>query len=112
MTPEYLAVHPDWTVQEVLYHVKNHGKDKETINVIYVIDDEGQLLDDIRIREFLLVTTDKKVKDLMDNKFNSLKVTDDEEIAIQEFRKNNRVALPVIDDAGVMIGIVTIDDVL
>jgi len=69
-------------------------------------------LDDIRIREFLLVATDNKVQDIMDNKFNSLKVTDDEETAIQEFRKNNRVALPVIDDAGIMIGIVTIDDVL
>jgi len=112
MTPEYLAVQPDWTVQQVLDHIRNHGKDKETINVIYVIDDDGNLLDDIRIREFLLVATDKKVQDLMDHKFNYLKVTDDEEAAIQEFRKNNRVALPVIDEDGIMIGIVTIDDVL
>jgi len=112
MTPEYLAVNPGWMVQQVLDHIRAHGKDKETINVIYVIDDDGHLLDDVRIREFLLVATDKKVQDLMDNKFNSLKVTDDEETAVQEFRKNNRVALPVIDDAGIMIGIVTIDDVL
>jgi len=112
MTPEYVAVNPDWTVQHVLDYVRQHGKDKETINVIYIIDDDGNLLDDIRIREFLLVPTDKKVRDLMDNKFNSLKVTDDEETAIQEFRKNNRVALPVTDEAGIMIGIVTIDDVL
>jgi len=112
MTPEYLVVSPGWTVQQVLDHIRAHGKDKETINVIYVIDDDGHLLDDIRIREFLLVATDNKVQDIMDNKFNSLKVTDDEETAIQEFRKNNRVALPVIDDAGIMIGIVTIDDVL
>jgi magnesium transporter len=112
MTPEYLAVSPDWTVQQVLDYIRTHGKDKETINVIYVIDNDGLLLDDIRIREFLLVATDKKVQDLMDNKFNSLKVTDDEETAIQEFRKNNRVALPVIDEVGVLIGIVTIDDVL
>jgi len=112
MTPEYVAVQPEWTVQQVLDYVRIHGKDKETINVIYVIDDDGHLIDDIRIREFLFVDTDKKVKDIMDHKFNFLKVTDDEETAIQEFRKNNRVALPVIDEAGIMIGIVTIDDVL
>ncbi len=112
MTPEYLAVYPDWSVQQVLDHIRANGKDKETINVIYIIDNEGRLLDDLRIRELLLAPTDKKVQDLMDNKFNSLKVTDDEETAIQEFRKNNRVALPVLDDAGIMIGIVTIDDVL
>jgi magnesium transporter len=112
MTPEYLAVKPDWNIQQVLNYIRSHGKDTETINVIYVVDEDGHLLDDIRIREILLVDPDKKVQDLMDNKFNSLKVTDDEEIAIQEFRKNNRVALPVTDYAGIMIGIVTIDDVL
>src|SRR5258706_383776 len=112
MTPEYVAVKPDWTVKEVLDYIRVNGKNKETINVIYVIDDDGNLLDDIRIREFLFVATDKKVQDLMDYKFNTLKVTDDEETAIQKFRKNNRVALPVTNDAGIMIGIVTIDDVL
>ncbi len=112
MTPEYVAVKPDWTVQQVLDYVREHGKDKETINVIYVVDPDGHLLDDIRIREFLFVATDKKVKDLMDNKFNCLKVTDDEEKAVREFRQNNRVALPVTDDNGILIGIVTIDDVL
>jgi magnesium transporter len=112
MTPEYLAVPSEWTVQQVLDYIRAHGKDKETINVIYIINDEGQLLDDLRIRELLLADPTKKVQYIMDYKFNSLKVTDDEEKAIQEFRKNNRVALPVLDQAGVMIGIVTIDDVL
>lgn len=112
MTPEYLAVDPEWTVQQVLDYIRTHGKDTETINVIYVVNEEGHLLDDLRIREFLLVDPSKKVKEIMDGKFNCLKVTNDEESAIAEFRKNNRVALPVTDEEGVMIGIVTIDDVL
>jgi magnesium transporter len=112
MTPEYLSVQSDWTVQQVLDHIRTHGQDKETIDVIYVINDEGLLLDDLRIRELLLADQSKKVLSIMDYKFNSLKVTDDEEKAVQEFRKNNRVALPVLDEKGVMIGIVTIDDVL
>lgn len=112
MTPDYIAVNQDWTVKKVLDYVREKGKDKETINVIYVIDDNGVLIDDIRIREFLFVTHEKKVSDLMDHKFISFLVSDEEEVAINVFRKNNRVALPVIDSSGVLLGIVTIDDVL
>ena len=112
MTPEYIAVKSDWTVKEVLDYIREKGKDKETINVIYVIDDHGVLIDDIRIREFLFVTHEKKVNDLMDYKFISFFVSDDEEEAINVFRKNNRVALPVTDANGILLGIVTIDDAL
>src|ERR1035437_16769 len=112
MTPEYVAVKTDWTVQHVLDYVRKNGKDKETINVIYVINDEGVLIDDPRIREFLFVDTDKKVSDIVDNKFISLHAYDGEETAISLFRNNNRVALPVTDEKGILLGIVTIDDVL
>jgi magnesium transporter len=112
MTPDYIAVKEDWTVKQVLDYIREHGKNKETVNVIYVIDDNGVLIDDIRIREFLFVTNEKKVSDLMDHKFISFFVTDEEEVAISVFRKNNRVALPVTDAQGVLLGIVTIDDVL
>lgn len=112
MTPDYIAVKQDWTVKQVLDYVREHGQDKETVNVIYVIDDNGVLIDDIRIREFLFVTHEKKVSDLMDHKFISFFVTDEEEVAINVFRKNNRVALPVTDAQGILLGIITIDDVL
>ena len=112
MTPDYLAVKEDWTVRHVLDYVREFGQDKETVNVIYVIDDNGVLVDDIRIREFLFVTHEKKVSDLMDHKFISFFANDEEEVAINVFRKNNRVALPVTDATGVLLGIVTIDDVL
>ncbi len=112
MTPDYIAVKEDWTVKHVLDHVRMFGHDKETINVIYVIDEKGVLIDDIRIREFLFVAHEKKVSDLMDHKFISFFVTDQEESAINVFRKNNRVALPVTDANGILLGIITIDDVL
>jgi magnesium transporter len=112
MTPDYIAIEANWTVQQVLDHVREHGRDTETINVIYVVDDKGKLIDDIRIREFLLVPTSHLVSDLMDSRYITLLVTDDEETAINEFRNNNRVALPVIDGSGILLGIVTIDDVL
>ncbi|MRG47006.1 magnesium transporter [Chitinophaga sp. SYP-B3965] len=112
MTPDYIAAKAHWTVEQVLRHIRMYGRDSETIDVIYIIDNEGKLLDDFRIREFLLVSPETLVENLMDHRFVSLHANDEQEEAVQVFRLENRVALPVLDDAGVMLGIVTIDDML
>jgi magnesium transporter len=112
MTPDFIAVHGDWSIREVLDYVREHGEDSETLNVIYVVDDRGKLLDDIRIREILLQPLDSPVSELMDENFVSLSVTDREEDAVNVFRKYDRSALPVTDMNGVLVGIVTIDDML
>jgi magnesium transporter len=112
MTPQYVAVREDWTVREVLDYVREHGHDSETLNVIYVVDEQALLLDDIRIREFLLTSLDHRVSDLMDRRFVALKASDDQEAAVSVFRQYDRTALPVTDTGGMLIGIVTIDDVL
>lgn len=112
MTPDYIAVREEWTVKQVLDYIREHGKDSETIDVIYVIDERGHLLDDFRIREFLLVAPDTVVHTLMDDRFVSLRANDDQEEAVQIFRMENRVALPVVDDNDILLGIVTIDDIL
>jgi magnesium transporter len=112
MTPHYVAVHEEWTVQQVLDHVRSHGSDSETLNVIYVVDDRDLLVDDVRIREFLLTSTDTRVSDLMDRRFVALKATDDQQTAVAAFKQYDRSALPVTDTAGMLIGIVTVDDVL
>ncbi|MGE5816010.1 MAG: magnesium transporter [Acidobacteriota bacterium] len=112
MTPQYVSVQEHWTIEEVLDHIRTHGQDSETLNVIYVVDDQGLLIDDIRIRELLLTPLDKRISDLMDRRFVALKATDDEQTAVAAFRQYDRTALPVTDTAGMLIGIVTIDDVL
>jgi len=112
MTPHYVAVRETWIIAQVLDYVRAHGQDSETLNVIYVIDDKGTLIDDIRIREVLLREPPTTVRDLMDRRFVSLKATDDQETAVRVFRAEDRVALPVTDTSGVLIGIVTVDDVL
>lgn len=112
MTPDFIPVHEDWTVKEVLDFVRQYGQDKETLNVIYVVDERGKLIDDIRIREFLLKPLTARVSDLMEKSFTSLKVNDSQEEALNVFRKYDRTALPVIDSNGVLLGIVTIDDML
>ncbi|MDF2432282.1 MAG: magnesium transporter [Mucilaginibacter sp.] len=112
MTPDYIAVKKSWDVKRVLAHIREYGKDSETIDVIYVLGDKGVLLDDIRIREILLVDPDTKISELMDGRLIALNATDPQQEAINIFRMNNRVALPVTDDADVLLGIVTVDDIL
>src|SRR3954470_13729653 len=82
MTPDFIAVHDDWTVKEVLDYVRQNGQDSETLNVIYVVDDRGKLIDDLRIREFLLKPLDIKVSDIRDQNFVALNATDPQESAL------------------------------
>jgi len=112
MTPDYVYVYPENTIEEVFATIRKYGKDSETINAIYVINNKGELLDDIRIREFILNPPHKKVAELMDDRVVALNVLDDQETASDIFKMNNRVALPVVSKSNKLLGIVTIDDVL
>jgi magnesium transporter len=112
MTLDYVAVREEWTVEQVLASIRVHGKDSETLNMIYVVDTAGKLIDEIRIREILLAQPQTLVRDLSDAKFVALSATDDQEAAVRMFDRYDRVALPVIDSGGGLLGIVTIDDVL
>jgi magnesium transporter len=112
MTPDYVYVYPNNTIDEVFATIRKFGKDSETIEVIYVINDKGELLDDIRIRDFILNPPEKKVSELMDGRGISLNAFDDQETASEVFKMNNRVALPVVSNSNKLLGIVTIDDML
>lgn len=112
MTTDYVAFRPDWTVEQALRHVRRFGRDSETINVVYVVERGFHLVDDLRIRDLILADPEATVRSLMDERYVALRVTDDQESAIREFREHDRVALPVTDSEGVLVGIVTIDDVL
>ena len=110
MTPDYVWVYPHNTVEEAFATIRKHGKDSETINVIYVINEKGELLDDIRIRDFILSSPNTKVSELMDNRVTALNAYDDQETASERFKMENRVAIPVVSQSNKLLGIVTIDD--
>jgi magnesium transporter len=112
MTPNFIALKPEWTIEETLKFIRETAEDKETLNIVYVIDDRGKLLDDIKIKEFILARPDEKVSDIMDGNFVTLHVEDDQEKAVDVFKKYDRIALPVVDNFDALIGIVTVDDVL
>ena len=112
MTPDFLAISKDYTVEEALQYIRKNGKNSETIDVIYILDDKGVLIDDLRIKELLISDPKTPIADLMDGRLILLNAPDPVEEGIKIFKMNNRVALPVIDSGGILLGIVTIDDIL
>ena len=112
MTPEYVAVRPYFTVAQALEHIRRYGRDSETLDVIYVVDEHWKLIDDIRIKEVILASPARNVSEITDNRFVALRAEDDQEVAVRAFQDNNRTALPVIGGDGTLLGIVTVDDVM
>ncbi|MDQ3460142.1 MAG: magnesium transporter [Deinococcota bacterium] len=111
MTPDYVAVKPEWSVDRALEHIRRLGRRSETINMIYVHDDDWKLLDALPLQSFILAKPDKTVSDIMDYSFASLRASDDREEAVRMMQRYDRVALPVVDSQGILLGIVTVDDV-
>jgi len=112
MTPDYVALKPHWTVGDALAHIRQFGSDSETLNILYVTAKGGRLIDDLRMRELLLVDPETRIEALMDRQFVALEATQDQEEAVSAFRRLDRTALPVTDTGGILVGIVTVDDVL
>ncbi len=112
MTPEFVAIEADATVRGVLDHLRQVAPQKETINVLYVVDSEGRLVDDVSLEDLVLSEPDAVVGDIIDRHPVSLLATADREEAVDIIKKYDAVALPVVDETGVMVGIVTIDDMM
>lgn len=111
MTPDFVRVRPEWTVQRALEHIRQWGHDAETVHWVYVVDHERTLIDDLHIRRFLLAEPETTVEELMDSEFVALHASDDREDAVRAMARYDRTALPVIDSLGLLVGIVTVDDV-
>lgn len=112
MTPYYIQIRKEWTVKRCLQQIKKVGKRVETINHLYVVDERNHLIDDLALGSLLLVEEDTLVSELTDNQFVAIKTTTSKEDAVTYFEKYDRTALPIITEAGVLVGIVTIDDIL
>ena len=112
MTPHYVAVSKDWSIQQVLDYVRANGRDSDTLTMIYVVDDGHRLIDDIPIRQFLLAPVDARVSDIMDFRFVALLTSQSQDAALTIFKREDRKALPIVDAHNVLVGIVTIDDIL
>jgi magnesium transporter len=112
MTPDFVNLQEDWTVAKALNHIRKFGKDSETIYRLYVLDSNGKLIDDILLKNLILADETRKISDLMDYNVISISAFEDQEEAVKFMDKYDISALPVVDSSGVLVGIVTFDDIL
>ena len=112
MTPEYIAIQQSWTVAEVFTHLRKVGRERESLNQLYVVDEKGRLVDSVRLRNLVVAEINTPVGELLDHQVFALRATDDQETAVAAFKKYDRTILPVLDSKDVLVGVVTVDDVL
>lgn len=112
MTPEFIAIKPEFSVKASFDYIRKHGRNSETLNVIFIVDQDGKMIDDIRVGELLLASPQQLVSDLMDHRFIALNAMEDQEAAVRVFKDYDRVALPVVSETGLLLGIVTVDDIM
>jgi magnesium transporter len=112
MTPDYVAVRPSWTIAQALDHIRRKGRDSETVSHIYITDSSWKLLDELSLRRFILADPATTVAEIMDYSFVSLSAFEDREAAVQMMQRYDLSVLPVVDSDGILVGIVTFDDVL
>jgi len=112
MTPRYVALRPNMTAAEALAYIRRAGRDQETLSVLYVVDDAGMLMKELRLGTLVLADPEARVTGIPDRTLVSIPVTTDREEAVRAFEKYDRLALPVVDRDGHMLGIITADDIL
>lgn len=112
MTTNYVRIKQHWTVEKSFNHIRRFGRTAETVNVIYVTDKNEKLIDDLRLNQLILSEPDTLISDIMDSTFVALSAFDDQEEAVRMLSKYDRIALPVVDSGGILVGIVTVDDIL
>ena len=109
---DFAAIKKNMTIGEAMAFLRENHKDTEAANVIYVIDDEGRLVDDIPVRRFVLNDPAKKIEDILDGYYEALNIKDEKETAVDKFKQYDRIVLPVTNDENVLLGVITIDDVI
>lgn len=112
MTPEYVAIKPGMNAAQALDFVRKNGQGKETLNFVYLVDDEGRLVEDLRLGSLVLADPLTNVLAIKDPPLVCVKASDDRQSVLQTFSKYGRAALPVVDADRKMLGIITVDDVL
>jgi magnesium transporter len=112
MTPHYVAIQQNWTVAEVLSHLREEADKSESMSQLYVVDTKGHLVDYVRLRKLVVAPLQMSVLELLENQQIFLRATDDQETAVAAFKKYDSTILPVVDSKEVLVGVVTVDDVL
>jgi len=109
---DFATIERGMTIAEAGEHLRRYHKDTEAANDIYVVDNDGKLIDDIPVRRLILNDPQKKIEDILDGFCATLHITDSKEQAVAMFKEYDRVVLPVVNADNVLLGVLTVDDVL
>lgn len=112
MTPDYIRLRAEWTVEVALEHMRKYGRDSEIFNILYVTDENGQLIDIVRMRRVIMAKPGTVIRDMLNYKCVSISAFEDREVAVEMIQRYDVNALPVVDSEGVLVGIVTVDDIM
>ena len=112
MTPEFLAIPSSFTAEECIAHLRRKAPDAEVLYYVYVVDDEGRLKGVVSLRDLLTSPPHERVEDFMRRDVVSVNVADDQEMVADIMSRYNFLALPVVDDANFIKGIITVDDMI
>ncbi len=109
---DFITLRSNMSIEEAIRYLQDNQPDNENANVVYVVDERGKLVDDMPIRKLILYPESKHLNEIMDYNCITLGVNDTTEDAAVTFKKYDRVSLPVVGADGVIIGVVTVDDVM
>ena len=112
MTPDYITLRKDMTVGEALAYIKREGMDSETIYTCYVKDEGRKLLGIVSLRTLVIADDFTPIEELMHTDIVRVNVYDDQEEVSDIFTKYGFLAIPVVDNEGRIVGIITVDDIL
>lgn len=112
MTPDYIRIHENWSCEQSLTHMRKYGRDSEIFNILYVTDKKGKLIDIVRMRRLIMAEPSSLIKDMLNYNFVSISAYEDREVAVEMIQRYDISALPILDSEGVLLGIVTVDDIL
>ncbi|PXA04545.1 magnesium transporter [Coraliomargarita sinensis] len=112
MTPDYIRIRAEWTCDQAISHIRKYGRDSEIFNILYVTDQNGLLIDILRVRRLIMADPSTVIKDMLNYNFISISAYEDREVAVEMIKRYDINALPVVDSDGVIIGIVTVDDIM
>lgn len=112
MTTNFVAIKSDWTVKNSMKYLREKADVSDSIDIVYVIDDKGKLIDDIPLTRLILSDDSSTINDIMDNYFISVSANDKIEKAVEIIKKQDINLIPVVDSKGILVGMLTVDDLL
>ncbi len=111
MNPRFARIRPEMTVGEAIRYLRKQATSVETIYYLYVLDNDQKLRGVVSFRQLFQSAEDAVVRDMMVTEVVTVPEHMDQELVARLFQKYNVLALPVVDDGGKMVGIITFDDI-